>query len=67
MALAERVRQLREKAGLTVQELALASGLSIASIYKIEEGRRPDPQWSSIQALARALGVNTDDLKCGPV
>lgn len=56
MSLGERLRELRERAGLTQQSLATAAGLSISAVVKIEASRA-DPSWTTVQALARALGV----------
>lgn len=54
---AEKLRQLREAAGITRYELAKRSGLSKQSVYKIEEGERK-PTFESAVKLAEALGVD---------
>lgn len=59
----QRIGQLRERAKLSVQALAKLAGLSRQAIYDIEAGKRPDPQWSSVQALADALGVGVETLR----
>ena len=55
----ERLRNQREKAGLTQEALARAADLSLSSITKLERGGM-DPSWSTIQKLARALGVTCE-------
>ena len=61
-SLATRLKQAREKAGISQQELAARSKLSIGVVSQIEQGRRKDPRVSTMQALALSLGVKIDDL-----
>jgi DNA-binding XRE family transcriptional regulator len=58
--LARTVSRLRRQSGLTRNELALLADLSRQAISLIEEGRRADLSWGTIQQLALALGVPTD-------
>jgi transcriptional regulator with XRE-family HTH domain len=53
---AGRLKEMREQARLTQQELADRAGLSKAGIADLEQGRR-EPSWSTAVALAGALGV----------
>lgn len=55
----ERLKALREKASLSIPDLARASGLSDDAIRKWESGER-QPTWDAVQRLATALGVTTD-------
>lgn len=55
-AIGHEVRILRKKAGLTVSDLAAATGLSVGMLSKIENGNI-SPSLTTLQALARALGV----------
>jgi transcriptional regulator with XRE-family HTH domain len=52
----ERLKELREAAGLTQPELAERAGLNRFGIAKLEQGVR-EPTWATVQALAKALGV----------
>lgn len=54
---ARRLKQLREAASLTQQQLAERAGLNQYGVAKLEQGVR-EPGWSTVQALARALSVN---------
>jgi transcriptional regulator with XRE-family HTH domain len=54
---AGRLRALREQAGLTQVQLAEKAGLTLQGLGQIERGRR-QPSWPTVQALARALGVD---------
>jgi len=53
----QRLRRHREAAGLTQQELADSSGLSVRAVNNLERGqtRRPHPR--SIRQLIRAMGL----------
>jgi transcriptional regulator with XRE-family HTH domain len=55
----QRLRAMREAAGLSRDALAHAAGLSVSALIKLEQGVVADPSWSSVRALARALGVST--------
>jgi len=51
--------RLRTAAGLSIPDLARASGLSDDAIRKWEAGER-GPTWEGVQKLATALGCPTD-------
>jgi transcriptional regulator with XRE-family HTH domain len=54
---AGRLKELREQAGLTQQQLADKAGLSKFGVSDLEQGRRI-PGWDTVLALAAALGVD---------
>jgi transcriptional regulator with XRE-family HTH domain len=54
---AQRLRQVRTKAGLTQQELADRSGLAWSTIQQFEVGRR-EPSFAALVKLAAGLGVS---------
>jgi transcriptional regulator with XRE-family HTH domain len=56
------LKSLREAAGISQQELAMKSGLSMSVVAGTEQGRRTDPRLSTLLALANALGVSLDAL-----
>ncbi len=56
-AFGARLRQLRIEAGLSQQALAQLAGLHRFGVAKLERGER-EPAWSSVLALAKALGVS---------
>ena len=58
----ETVRWYRRLAGYTQQELADASGLSVAAIRAYETGARNEPRAHSLKKLATALGVTIEQL-----
>jgi transcriptional regulator with XRE-family HTH domain len=53
----DRVRRLRKEHGLTQEEVARRAGLTLNSYGDIERGHVRDPHLSSLEAIARALGV----------
>jgi DNA-binding XRE family transcriptional regulator len=53
----ERLKALREQAGLTQAALAERVGMNRFSIAKLEQGLY-GPSWATVQSLARALAVN---------
>jgi DNA-binding XRE family transcriptional regulator len=57
---ADKLKDLRKRAGLTQAELAAASGLGLASIRNYEQGRRT-PMWNLVFKLAGACGVGVGE------
>ena len=55
----ERLRELREKAGMTQAQLADKSGLPIGSIRNYEQGQR-EPYWQVVFKLAASLGTSCE-------
>lgn len=49
----------REKSGLSIQDLAVRTGLAGQTIRYYESGER-EPKWTSICKLATALGISTE-------
>ena len=56
IAIGREVRAARKTLGITVADLASATGLSVGMLSKIENGNI-SPSLTTIQALSRALGV----------
>jgi transcriptional regulator with XRE-family HTH domain len=54
---ADMLRELREKAGLTMEKLARKADLSLGYIAKLES-RRARPSWDTVKKLCKALGVS---------
>jgi transcriptional regulator with XRE-family HTH domain len=54
---AGRLRELRNQAGLTQDELAAQAGVKRDAVARWEAGRR-EPSWGNILALCEALGVD---------
>ena len=60
MTFGEKLRQLRERADMTQEQLAAASGVNLWTIRGYEQGRR-EPNWKGLIVLARALGVPAEE------
>ncbi|MEF3306634.1 helix-turn-helix domain-containing protein [Paenibacillus sp. GYB003] len=62
MSFGEELKKLRESKGMTVNQLAVYSGVSAASISRYETGERGIPKPPTIEKLARGLRVPYTDL-----
>ncbi|MFI6262128.1 helix-turn-helix domain-containing protein [Micromonospora sp. NPDC051006] len=51
------LRRHRSDAGLTIEELSAASGVSVRAISDMERGRSHVPQRRTVEALVRGLGL----------
>jgi DNA-binding XRE family transcriptional regulator len=58
----ERLKALRDKAGLSQSQLARASGVPVWTVRGYEQGRR-EPLWNVLFKLADALGVSVDEFR----
>jgi transcriptional regulator with XRE-family HTH domain len=59
MTFAEKMRELRDAAGISEAKLAALSGLTFASVHGYGLGRRM-PSFPAAVKIARALGVTCD-------
>ena len=55
------IKKIREKRGLTQEELALEAGLNRAYVGYIERGRR-NPSIETVAKIAKVLEVRLDEL-----
>lgn len=60
-AIGKTVKFLRDKAGLTQEELAHACGTNTSEISLLERGLR-NPKWETMKPLAKGLGVSCADM-----
>lgn len=65
-AIAQRIREAREKQGLRQEDLAAKSGIARPNIVRLEQGRHI-PTLSTLQKIARALNLNMNSLMAQPV
>lgn len=63
MDIGKRLREEREKQGLTLRELARRAGVGVSTIAELEAGRRQST--TKVVELAQALAVNPDWLQTG--
>jgi transcriptional regulator with XRE-family HTH domain len=57
-----KIRALRSKRRWTQKQLAMVSGIDQSIISNLENNAKPGTRTETMVALARALGVATDDL-----
>lgn len=57
----EKIAELRKAKGMTIEDLAIKSGIPISTIKKISAGITTNPNLDTVIALARALECKLDD------
>ncbi len=63
--LAQRIKSLRSSRGLSVEQAAVSSGLTVSMWYKVESGDRK-PSVQTLEKVADALGYSIRDLFMPP-
>ena len=58
--IAERIRLARKDAGMTLQEIATAIGVTKSTVQRYEQGRIENVKQPVLEAMARALDVNPE-------
>jgi transcriptional regulator with XRE-family HTH domain len=58
----EKIRELRKKASLTLEQLAAMTGSSKSYVWELENKNPPRPSADKIDKIAKALGVTADYL-----
>jgi transcriptional regulator with XRE-family HTH domain len=61
IALGEAIRYIREREGLTQEEVAFQAGVHPTFISRVERGHQ-DARWSSLCRIAAGLGVSVLEL-----
>lgn len=59
------LRAARKRVGLTQVELAAASGVDQTAISKLEVGTVTSPTFATVLKLAKALGIDAEQLQFG--
>lgn len=57
-----RLKEIREKAGMTQEELAESSGVARATISFLESGKSTNSQAKTLSAIAKALNRSVSDI-----
>jgi transcriptional regulator with XRE-family HTH domain len=60
-ALGAAIRQLRNKRGVTQEDLAHDAGVTTGTLSLIERGKS-NPAWGTVESIATALGVSVADV-----
>jgi len=58
----QHLRQHRHHRGLSIAQLARAAELTESTIYRLEAESRTQPRADTLQAIADALDITTDEL-----
>lgn len=62
MNIGERLFELRQKSGESLQQVADAAGVSKAHVWELEKGHSKNPSFQLVRELARHFGVSIDVL-----
>jgi transcriptional regulator with XRE-family HTH domain len=62
MAIGSRIRERRARLGLSQEEVARRADISLNAMGKLETGFTTDPHYSTLSAVAHALGVSVAEL-----
>ena len=65
MGIGERIKEARKRAGLSQEEVARRADIGVFSVSRLERGEVTDPHISTLENLARALGVSVLYLYAG--
>lgn len=60
--LARKVKQLREKLGLSQKKLARLADVSNNTVINIEAGKQDNPTIDTLKKVAKALNVSVEEL-----
>ncbi|PIR92324.1 XRE family transcriptional regulator [Candidatus Falkowbacteria bacterium CG10_big_fil_rev_8_21_14_0_10_44_15] len=60
--LVKKVKQLREKLGLSQEKLARLADVSNNTIINIEAGKQDNPTIDTLKKIAKALNVSVEEL-----
>ena len=62
----KRLKAIRERRGMSLRELAKASGVGLTTLVRLETGQPAcDPQLSTLERIAKALKVSVPALLRG--
>lgn len=56
------LKAARERAGLTLRQVARLTGLSEPQVSNLEGGKPANPGWATVSRMAKALGMSLDEL-----
>jgi transcriptional regulator with XRE-family HTH domain len=58
-----RIKELAREQGLTAEALARRADIQYSALKNLWQGRTKDPKYSTLRAVARALGVTVEQLE----
>lgn len=60
--LADTLKAMRLRSGMTLEQLAKASGVPLSTISRISSGETKEPSFATVSALVLAMGGSLDEL-----
>ena len=60
--ISQNIKTMREAKGLSQEKLARLADVANNTIIKIESGKNKNPTLNTMKKIAKALGVNLDEL-----
>lgn len=63
MMLYKKLQDLKDSSGMTIQEISDKSKVPLPTVKRIFSGQTPDPGYSSVIAIVKALNGSIDDLQ----
>ena len=61
----KKIKEIREKLGLSQIEVSAKAGISTNTLSLLENGKLPNPNKSTLIAIAMALSVDVEEIKGG--
>lgn len=58
----ENLNKLKKSSGMTIEQIATASGVPKGTLNKLFAGQTKDPQLSTVSAVVHCMGYTLDDL-----
>lgn len=62
MDIGKKLREAREKKGLSRDELVKKADITVNTLYKIETGKMPKPSFEIVKKLSQALDISLEEL-----
>ena len=62
MQIGERIRKLREEAGVSPQDMARSANVTVSALHQIETGKTKNPRPETLMGIARKLGRSMESL-----
>lgn len=62
MDISGKIKELKEKSGLTAKELADAAGVSTSSLNKVLSGETANPSFQMVADIAAVCGASLDEI-----
>jgi transcriptional regulator with XRE-family HTH domain len=65
MTVGPTIRERRAALGISQEQLAREAGLTWSAVQRLEAGKTTDPHYSTLESIARVLGMTVEELVLG--